>query len=237
MTAILAKPRGPGRPVDPRLHEERTTAILDAATRLFAQHGYPDTDVQWIGDALSLSKGTVYRYFRTKQELFFAAVDHGLDRLKAELDALDEADPLAKIEAAIRTFLAFFRANPEVVELLIQERAAFRDRSKEPAYFTRRRKDHGPWEKMVQDLVEAGRVRPVPVKRGMEVIGDLVFGTMFTDQVIGRKKPLREQARDVIDIAYNGILTQGERRKRAAARQGRSTKSEARNPKRIRSTQ
>lgn len=214
MTAIQAKPRGPGRPVDPLLHEQRRIALLEAATRLFARHGYADTDVQWIGDELGLSKGTVYRYFATKQELFLAAVGYGFDRLKKAVEAVQAADPIEKLEKAIVAYLAFFRANPDVVELIIQERAAFRDRSVEPAYFARRAKDQGPWPELIQGLIAAGRLRDVPAKRIMEVVGDLVFGTMFTDQVIGRKKPLKEQAKDVIDIAFHGILTQRERRRR-----------------------
>lgn len=213
VTATL--PRKPGRPVDAQLHERRRVQILETATHLFAQHGYPETDVQWVADALELSKGTIYRYYPTKKELFLAAVDFGMDRLKEEIDGLkEEADLLAMVEGAVRTYLRFFRANPAVVELLIQERAAFRDRDSQPAYFTRRAKHHGPWEKRIQTLIREGRVRKIPVKRVMEVVGDLVFGTMFTDQVIGRKKPLNQQAKDVLDIVFNGILTLRERRRR-----------------------
>lgn len=214
MPATSTPVRGPGRPVNPELRTQRRTAILDAATQLFAKHGYPDTDVQWVADRLEISKGTIYRYFPTKEAIFLAAVDHGLDQLKATLDRIEEADPLIKLERAIREFLAFFRRNPNVVELIIQERAAFRDRSVEPAYFSRRRKDHGPWEKLIADLIAARRLRSIPVKRIMEVIGDLVFGTMFTDQIVGRRKPLRDQARDLIDVAFHGILSQNERRRR-----------------------
>lgn len=214
MQATLGKARGPGRPVNPALHEQRREAILASATLLFARHGYAETEVEWIAQDLGLSKGTVYRYFSTKQELFLAAVDYGLNRLRKQIDHVEAADPLAKLEKAIAAYLAFFRANPAVVELLIQERAAFRDRNTQPAYFARRAKDMGSWPQLVEDLITAKRIRPIPVQRVLEVLGDLVFGTMFTDQVIGRKKPLRVQARDLIDVAFNGILTQQERKRR-----------------------
>src|ERR1700722_8007432 len=79
--------RGVGRP---RRQEEeaqlRAELILEAATRYFARYGYANTDVQMIADELSIGKGTIYRHFPTKQELFFAAVDRGMDRLLKQVD-------------------------------------------------------------------------------------------------------------------------------------------------------
>src|SRR5262249_3213301 len=124
----LPKKRGPGRPRDAARAERRREAILDTAALVFARHGYPNTDVQYVADALGLAKGTIYRYFPSKQELFLAAVDRGVRRLWEAVDAafVEGADPLEQVAACVRAYLRYFQEHPQLVELMMQERAEFR---------------------------------------------------------------------------------------------------------------
>src|SRR5512145_2720704 len=92
-----------GRPVDPELQARRREEILEAAARLFAEHGYPNTDVKSVADALRIGNGTVYRYFPSKEVLFLAAVERGLEAIKQQIDALPaDMEPLDLIRACVR---------------------------------------------------------------------------------------------------------------------------------------
>src|ERR1700683_1762990 len=82
-----ANKKGPGRPKDARLPERRREEILDAAAKLFAQHGYRNTDMEYVAAARDIAKGTIYRYFASKEELFFAAADRGMRRAGDFVDA------------------------------------------------------------------------------------------------------------------------------------------------------
>src|SRR5262245_4100511 len=128
--------RGPGRPKDEALAALRREQILEAATSIFAASSYRNTDLQEIADRVKLSKAALYNYFASKEKLFLAAVDRGLTRLHEHVNAsgADEDDPLANFAQRVAAYLAYFRANPDVVELLLQERVEFRDR-KQPSYF------------------------------------------------------------------------------------------------------
>ena len=204
-----------GRPKDEARLQQRREEILDAAAPVFARLGYDCTEVQAVADASGIGKGTIYCYFPSKEELFLAAVDRGVRRLRQAVDAAREApgDPLDRLESAIRAYLQFFKDHPEYAELLVQERAAFRDRKK-PTYFEHREANACPWRELYADLIAAGRIRDVPVDRIIDVISDLVYGTMCTNHFSGRHKPLDVQAADIIDIVFNGILTPAERRRR-----------------------
>src|SRR4051794_29220948 len=105
-----SKKRGPGRPRDAALVERRREEILDTAAVVFARHGYPNTDVQFVADELGLAKGTIYRYFPSKQELFLAAVDRGVRLLWQTVDAAFDAsaDPLDQVAACVRAYLRYF---------------------------------------------------------------------------------------------------------------------------------
>jgi AcrR family transcriptional regulator len=203
--------RRPGRPRVEGLRERRTREILDAATGVFAERGFAAADVQVIADLLGIGKGTVYRYFPTKERLFLAAVDLGMRRLKGAVDeaaAAAEA-PLDRLSAAVRAYLAFFDGHPEVVELLIQERAQFRDRKK-PTYFEHREASLGPWQELFRGLIRKGTIRRVPLNRITDVISNLVYGTMFTNYFAGRKKSLAAQCDDLLDVLFHGLLASGE---------------------------
>lgn len=210
MSAAVSRPRG--RPRDEERTARRREEILAAATRLFAQRGYPGLDVQHLADALGVGKGTVYRYFRTKRALFLAAVDHGMQRLTGQIDRIVDlvADPLERMRVGIRTYLEFFASNPDLVELFIQERAEFRDRET-PTYFLYRERNVRRWEDLVHGLVAEGRVRSMPVERACHVVGDLLYGTMFTNYFSRRRIPAEQQAADIIDLTFRGILTDEER--------------------------
>ncbi|HVK18748.1 MAG TPA: TetR/AcrR family transcriptional regulator [Fimbriiglobus sp.] len=208
--------RRPGRPKDPGLEARRRTEILDAAAEFFARRGFSATDVQVIADQLGVGKGTVYRYFPTKEQLFLATVERGLDELTAEIDAVmaDPAvDPVDLIRGAIRAYLGFFHRRPEMAELFIQERAAFPHHHR-PLYFSEKNGDEKcrQREELLSRLIEAGRVRPMPLERFFDVVGDLLYGTILTNLLTGRPADPDAQADAVLDVVFHGILTDAERK-------------------------
>src|SRR5438874_10202705 len=124
-----AAARKRGRPKVEGLTELRREKILAAATRIFARLGYPGTDLQVVADRLGIGKGTVYRYFPSKEALFLAATDRGMRLLRdcTNAEAALVRDPLEKIVRATHAYLRFFDRRPEIVELFIHQRAEFRD--------------------------------------------------------------------------------------------------------------
>ena len=212
----VAVKRPRGRPRDGTLHERRREQILERASVVFAARGYPNTDVQDIADPLGISKGTIYRYFPTKGQLFLATVERGVRRLDAAMDKVMDgvADPVDRLAAGTVHYLRFFEANPGLVELFIQERAEFRDKRK-PVYFEHGCKSECQWKQMLEDLIAAGRLRAVPVERIMTVVGNLLYGTMFTNYFLGPTDSIEQQAADINDVLFNGILSDRERAGRA----------------------
>ena len=208
----------PGRPPDPELWQRRREEILDAAATLFAQRGYSDTDTQVLADTLCVGKGTLYRYFPSKRELFLAAVDRVMRRLRESIDSRiqDLDDPLEQIALAVRAYLAFFEQHPNFVELLIQERAQFKDRKK-ATYFEHRDLHVERWREKYRGMIAQGRIRDIPVERITDVFGNALYGTVLANYFAGQRKPSEEQARDVLDIVFQGILSDQERARRSAA--------------------
>jgi AcrR family transcriptional regulator len=209
---VTGAQRKPGRPANEEIRSRRREQILDAAGKLFAKHGYSEAATQALADVLQVGKGTIYRYFATKEELFLAAVDRAMHRLTENVDRsiAEVEDPFSRMARGIEAYLEFFAREPELVELLIQERAQFKDRKK-PTYFEYRDANKGRWEEEFRGLIAQGRVRDVPVERMLEVLGDLLYGTMFANYFAGRRHSPQEQAQDILDITLKGILSDAER--------------------------
>jgi AcrR family transcriptional regulator len=216
--ALEKKPR---RPADQALCERRCEQILETAAKLFAKHGYAATDTQLLAEELGVGKGTIYRYFPSKEEVFLAAADRGMRMVCEQVDAsiLGIDDPLDRIAVAIRSYLAFFAEHQEFVELLIQERAQFKDRKK-PTFFVHREERVEQWRMHYRRLIAEGRVRDMPVERITDVMSDLVYGTMFTNYFTGQRKPFEAQAQDILDVVFHGILSDAERRRQTDKENG-----------------
>lgn len=206
MTAPVTPPTA--APCDRRA--ERRQAIIEVAARLFAEWGYGDCEMERVASEQGIAKGTLYLYFPSKEALFYACVDHGMQQLQTQLKAAADSvpDPLDRIRRAIRSYLEFFDQHPQYAELLIQERANFKHRKK-PTYFEYRDANRGPWREMYTGLISEGRLRnDLPVERILDTIGNLLYGTMFTNHFLGRAVTLDEQYEAMIEILMRGIMSE-----------------------------
>ena len=97
----------------------RREQILDAARRSFARHGLHATTVDQIARAAGVAKGTVYLYYRSKEELLTHALTEGIAGLRTETLPIITSD--APVDVRLRGFLAamiaFFDRRRDLIEL------------------------------------------------------------------------------------------------------------------------
>jgi len=203
------------KPPKSTAHDElgasRQEEILTQAAKLFAERGYDNTDTTLLAETVGVGKGTVYRYFPSKRQLFLAAADRVMRMMRERVDARMARieDPLERITNGVHEFLEFFGEHPQFVELLIQERALLRDRTR-PTFIEHREMNVDRWRAFYRDLISQGRVRDIPVDRITDVLGSLLYGTIFMSYFRGSTKTPPEQARDIIDVVFRGILSESE---------------------------
>jgi AcrR family transcriptional regulator len=68
--------------------EEARRKIMDAALHVAAAKGYHDATMDDVADSIGVSKGTLYLYFKSKEELFKAINERFQDRLKESLNRM-----------------------------------------------------------------------------------------------------------------------------------------------------
>src|SRR5687768_13367759 len=77
--------------------EPTATAILDAAERLLGRYGYKKLTVDDLAHEAGIGKGTVYLYFRSKEEVVLSTVDRIVDRVCVRLEEIATTDRSAAV--------------------------------------------------------------------------------------------------------------------------------------------
>ncbi len=133
--------------------EQRRAEILDAALQLFSSEGFHDTTMEEVANAAGVAKGTIYLYFRDRDELVERAFEGAIAALMEQIDGVLRQDlPFdALIRAIMAAKISFFTANREFFRLYLSLRLA-----EGPATRQRRRKQncHPQYRVRAQRLAE-----------------------------------------------------------------------------------
>ena len=185
--------------------------IIDAAVRVFARNGYYNSRVSDIAREAGIASGTIYLYFRTKDEILVtmfrekmaAWVGHVREQIREEVDVV------AKVRRLVALHFGVLERDPalaEVVQIeLRQGQKFFRGASAHEisAYF-----------ELIASVLEEGQAagvfrRDVAVKTAVKVL----FGAMdqmATSWVLGKRKyRLSYAADEVANIFLRGVTADG----------------------------
>src|SRR5713226_5977134 len=187
----FARMRDPGKPQQ----------IVDAAIRVFARTGYYNSRVSDIAREAGIASGTIYLYFRTKDEI--------LVTLFREKMAQWVALVRRKIRKLVALHFTVLEGDPDLAEVvqveLRQGQKFFRGASAHEvsAYFDL-------IGSVLQEGIAAGQIRPdLPVK----IATKMLFGAMdqmATSWVLGKRGyRLTETAEAVASIFLRGVSTNG----------------------------
>jgi AcrR family transcriptional regulator len=87
---------------------ERRESILALTSRAFAERGYDGVRTAELAKSAGVSEALIYQHFRTKAELYRAAVDRSADILEERLQAAAGTGPAEeRLERAVNAFLDF----------------------------------------------------------------------------------------------------------------------------------
>ena len=101
--------------------------IEQAALELFAHKGFHNTSISQISKAAKVSKGLLYNYYDSKEDLLHAIIDRAMDQDGAEIEAFLKSDlpPYQKIVAVTEGAIQMVQADPHhwklITSLSLQE--------------------------------------------------------------------------------------------------------------------
>jgi TetR/AcrR family fatty acid metabolism transcriptional regulator len=126
---------------------EQADKILTAAARLFAGQRFHEARMEDIAAAAEVGKGTLYRYFKDKEELYTALLGRAAcqqgQRLREAVGPVRGARQ--KLEAAVAVFVGFFDDNPHLLTLI------------QHAEMLHKRADDFPWQRARDESMQLVR--------------------------------------------------------------------------------
>jgi len=106
------------------VHDYRVQSIQEATMRVIARKGMAAATMQEIAEEAGVAKGTIYLYFRDRDELVEKTFESAMSQLHARIDAALDLD--TSFEEKLRDMLGavsgFFRDNREFFRLYISMR-------------------------------------------------------------------------------------------------------------------
>jgi AcrR family transcriptional regulator len=189
----------------------RRAELMDAARRIFAEHGYHDTTVEDITRAAGVAKGTFYLYFDEKRAIFLAIIRELLDTIKAlgatVGDAVAGEHPLAfleRAEEAAGRMMELFLANRPLARLAWRESMGM-DPALEEMIRGFYRETAEIAARNIRVAQEVGLVRDCdPLLAGYAYIGMVERVLLSMLEAPERFPPPREVIRQLVRLAYDG---------------------------------
>ena len=185
--------------------EFRRAEIIDAARTVFARRGFALGIMDEIAKEAGVAKGTLYLYFRSKDEVFKAVLDHDMKNLKEGiLKCLDEAKGLKeKIRAFALVRLERAEANKEFFRIMDSERGAhsytrsqYRDWLREPVLRL---------ASAIGKATEKGRIRGVDAEKTAWLIVDMTRGTIQRRLLSQGETPVAADAEFLLDFIWSSL--------------------------------
>jgi len=137
--------------------EARRGEILSAAECLFSKHGFFKTSMAEIAGSAQFAMGTVYRFFKSKEDIYISLVEAKVEELMSLMeDRVSKANTATeKIQAVIKVKLAFADENRDFFRIYVSEWSGF-EWTVKSAFGDRVWKRYLAQIQLVADLVREG---------------------------------------------------------------------------------
>lgn len=194
--------------------ELREKQIKEAALRLFSEKGFHNTTVTQIAEAADLGKGTIYWYWKSKEELAFSLVSDMLHDFALLIEAARDAEGpvVARFKDLVAKVAELYYQETEYLRLLWKFRV---DRSyifseeyteQVASYYLRMRK---ALEGMIEEGIAGGELQEVDPKRAAFILLGIVEGLELEWLENEEELSMRDALVEIMNIVIAGISREG----------------------------
>jgi AcrR family transcriptional regulator len=189
-------------------------ALLDLALDAFADSGYDGTSVRELCRTLGVSHNLVHERYGSKEQLWYAAIDRGFQRLAADLAAaalaVVDGDEIARLRAILVRYVEVTAERPALIRVINTEAARPGGRL-DHVYDQYIRPAHEVADAVLRGLERAGRARSISPAALHFLVGHGAGGVVslpaLASRFPGDHGSLTDQAREAVDVVLRGILT------------------------------
>lgn len=190
------------------VQEFRLQAIREAASRVVGEHGVAGATMDAIAAEAGIAKGTIYLYFKNREDLLEQTADHALEELLSDLGALFDSEERfeSQLRRFVRSALGFFDENRQFFQLY---QAAGQSTGKNEVDCRSRRFDDyfvrlTAW---VRRAMAAGEVRPLDAERLSLVLSEALTAVIRRRRLEALPPPLDADTEWLVTLFLYGALS------------------------------
>jgi AcrR family transcriptional regulator len=185
---------------------QQADKMLDAAGRLFGTQRFHEVRMEDIAAEAEVGKGTLYRYFTDKDELYLALLERSSQQYLTRLEEakVHAAGPREQLEAIVAAIIAFFDERPHLFDL-IQRAEVLRDANR--AF---------PWQKardslfkIMHDLFQEAKAQGEFVIRDPDLSTLMLLGGLRSVIRFGKQPRPRDLAQRLVEGFLRGADRSG----------------------------
>jgi len=166
----------------PNVSDERKGQIINAAEDVFTKKGFNEARMDDIADETGLSKGTLYLYFKSKDDLIIAILDRMFQREFKQLETFNQAgisatDAIWQItDLLTKDILGMLRLIPIVYQFLA---LAFRNKVVQKSLKKYMNRYLDMLTPIIQRGIDSGEFREVDAREVAIAVGAMIEGTLL----------------------------------------------------------
>ena len=196
-----------------QIRQERKTQILDAARRVFAARGFHVTKMSDIAREAGVSQGTLYHYFRSKDDLFTSLFSSWAEKLEEVVRGLPDV-PLSAAERLRRTSqvgLDYVRADEALLPVFVEFWAYALHKPEAAASFRSLFETiRQSCARIIEEGIASGEFKPVDVETLSALPQIVLDGVVVLSLIVGQDVVTPERVFDeTLDLVFEGLLIGG----------------------------
>ncbi len=193
-------------------------AILRAARKLFFDKGFRSVTVENIAHRAEISKGSVYIYFNSKEEIYTQILFTEIEKFHKKIENIlqDENHAFEVMEKFFRIYLDFFISDRELFRILMNFMLHPEDANLTPEFSNHIIKSTNKTIKIIENIILFGIQRgefpaSVNIVQCRNALWGLLNGVislhLFTGEEEKREEKIRSTVSEGLDIFLRGLTT------------------------------
>ena len=173
-------------------HEKRRKEILEKALTVFVNDGFHDTTFQRIADRCSITRTTLYLYFKNKQEIFNYSIKQMLAKFEEKINIIRVDASFDSVEKITRVMLDIFKMleqNRRLLSVVLDYLLHLPKNENNPEQRIRRRtvRLRHILSFIVIEGIKAGELKKVKIKVVYDYLYSIIIAAIFHLTVFKKK--------------------------------------------------
>ncbi len=163
------------------------TNVLEAAERVFAQHGFAGASLDEIAEQVGIRRPSLLHHFHSKRELYDAVERRIFEELNAHLgECSTTGEPFEQLMTLLEQWLSFMIKRPTAARIILRNSSDLVARTVDPVEFSWRTVD--AFVRIIEDGVKAGAFIPIKPIVALNILGSAILSFVCNADQFGEKR-------------------------------------------------